>query len=862
MKGTAKLPRRWMGAIRPLMRARTARAACLLGAMLCGTAPARAQRAPVLPAITLPHPYYFRELYLPQLTTGPSAVTWSPKGDAVIYSMRGSLWRQALTSDTAVQLTDGPGAVYDYQPDWSPDGRYVVFVRRTTEGMQLVSLDLQAGREFIIAASGVNVEPRISPQGDRLAWVVMGDRAHVHVAPFDGHALGTAVRVTEERNSTLPRYYYSPWDHYLSPTWSPRGDELIVVSNRGKVWGTGGLWRLELGTGTMRSVRDEETNWKARPDWAPAGGRVVWSSYAGRQWHQLWLTTADGGEPLQLTYGEFDLTGARWSRDGQRMACISNERGTTSLWIISAVGGARREVVARHRVYRAPQGTLRLVVTDAATGRAIPARLSVTHADGRAYGPDSAWLQADDSFDRKTRPLEFTYFHSQGPAIVSLPAGRATVEVMHGVEYQPVARTVRVVAGQEISVRVALVRLDDPAARGWISGDLHVHMNYGGTYRNTPERLVRQARAEGLRVVENLIVNKEGRIPDIGYFSANPDPASTADVMLKHDQEFHTSFWGHTGLLGLSEHLVQPMYAGYANTAAAALAPLNTDVMRAARAQGGIAGYVHPDGYPNVADTTRRLTYAFPIDLALGTVDYFEALGFSDDFLDSQKLWFAALNCGFRVAAGAGTDAMANYTSLRGPVGMNRVYAQVRGPMTHRAFLDAIKAGRTFATNAPLLDLSVNGTGIGGEVRPSASSTPLLVRVHLRSMVPIDHLEIIQNGVVVATVPTPGDHTRADTTVRIARARSGWLVLRAWSNDAVHPVLDLRPMGVTSPVYLQVAGDTLRAPVERRDFVAWIDRLRVAAERSTAWNSDAERSAALGTIAESRARMEQSCGGA
>ena len=32
----------------------------------------------------------------------------------------------------------------------------------------------------------------------------------------------------------------------------------------------------------------------------------------------------------------------------------------------------------------------------------------------------------------------------------------------------------------------------------WVSGDVHVHMNYGGAYRNTPNHLVAQAAAENL----------------------------------------------------------------------------------------------------------------------------------------------------------------------------------------------------------------------------------------------------------------------------------------------------------------------------------------------------------------------------
>ena len=51
-----------------------------------------------------------------------------------------------------------------------------------------------------------------------------------------------------------------------------------------------------------------------------------------------------------------------------------------------------------------------------------------------------------------------------------------------------------------------------------------MHMNYGGTYRNTPQHLVAQAAAENLQIVEDLVVNKEQRIPDIAYFSPKPDP--------------------------------------------------------------------------------------------------------------------------------------------------------------------------------------------------------------------------------------------------------------------------------------------------------------------------------------------------
>lgn len=55
----------------------TRTAALSIGVLgLAVAAAAFAQREPVLKQIDLPHTYYFREMYLPQLTSGPSSVAW------------------------------------------------------------------------------------------------------------------------------------------------------------------------------------------------------------------------------------------------------------------------------------------------------------------------------------------------------------------------------------------------------------------------------------------------------------------------------------------------------------------------------------------------------------------------------------------------------------------------------------------------------------------------------------------------------------------------------------------------------------------------------------------------------------------
>src|SRR5262245_29993809 len=117
----------------PMQKRITLAASILAGAALLAAGPAR---TPVLDQIALPHNYYYRELYLPQLTSGPSSVTWSADGTSVIYSMQGSLWQQRIDSAIAEQLTDDQGD--DYQPDAASDGVRVAFVRYDGKSMELM----------------------------------------------------------------------------------------------------------------------------------------------------------------------------------------------------------------------------------------------------------------------------------------------------------------------------------------------------------------------------------------------------------------------------------------------------------------------------------------------------------------------------------------------------------------------------------------------------------------------------------------------------------------------------------------------------------------------------------------------------
>jgi dipeptidyl aminopeptidase/acylaminoacyl peptidase len=280
--------------------------------------------------------------------------------------------------------------------------------------MELMLLDLESRAVRPLTTGGaVNVEPRWSPDGRRLAFVSTAGSGHflLHVADIRDGRIASSRPLLPDRPSAVARYYYSRFDHAINPTWSSDGKELIFVSNREIAHGTGDLVRMAVdGSDSPRLVQREETSWHARPDASPDGTRIVYSSYLGRVWQQLWLLPASGGYPFPLTYGDYDNTNPRWSRDGRRIAFISNRSGNTALWLIDAFSGEERPLHIAERRYLQPHTPLRLQVRDEA-GRPLPARISITDSRSRSYAPDDAWVHADDLIvpeRRLSRRVTFT----------------------------------------------------------------------------------------------------------------------------------------------------------------------------------------------------------------------------------------------------------------------------------------------------------------------------------------------------------------------------------------------------------------------------------------------------------------------
>jgi Tol biopolymer transport system component len=767
--------------------------------------------------------------------------------------MAGSLWRQSLNSDEAVEITHGPG--YDLQPDWSPDGRWIAFVRYHADAMELWRVDAASGRQEALTSSGaVQLEPRFSPDGGRLAFVSTEGSGHFNLfaADLTNRGLGRRRALVPPRETKTPRYYYSQHDHAINPSWSRDGRRVYYVGNADVAWGSGDIWSVAADNPDDRvKILVEETTWAARPELSPEGRRLLYSSYQGRQWHQLWLTTPGGKSPLPLTFGEFDRRSARWSPDGRTILYISNQGGNTSLWLQDVATGQQRMLVTSKRAYERPMGNLVITLRDE-SDRPLAARLMVLAEDGRYYAPADRWLHGDDGFDRALQSQENRYFHCRERCAITVPAGRVQVWAMSGLARLPFEQEVNVPAsGHPLTVTLRPHAL--PAVFGeFTSADLHVHMNYGGAYRQDIEGLALQAQAEDLDVVHNLIVNKEQRIPDIDEFT--PRARQVGDTTVFVGQEFHTSFWGHVGLLHL-DRLLLPDFSAYQHTALASPFPHNGVVSDAAHAQGATSGYVHPFDWPIVPAKEKSLAHTLPVDAALKKTDYVEVVGFSDHHA-TAGVWYRLLNLGLHVAAGAGTDAMTNYASLRGPVGLNRVYLATRS-RTAAELSRTLREGRGFVTNGPLLGLRVEDSMPGDTLQLARGQKRVRVQAAVRSIVPLSHAELVVNGRVVRRLRLDRDGRALDFSGHLEIPASGWLLLRAYNETPQVLVQDLYPYGTTNPVWIDNGTPAPRASADAQYFVEWIDRVIEAAGARTDYNSDAEREQTLEYLRAGRAFYER-----
>jgi hypothetical protein len=199
-------------------------------------------------------------------------------------------------------------------------------------------------------------------------------------------------------------------------------------------------------------------------------------------------------------------------------------------------------------------------------------------------------------------------------------------------------------------------------------------------------------------------------------------------------------------------------------------------------------------------------------------------------------------------AAAAATTAIAATSST--PAGTATTAATTAGPASARvsAWLDSLRHGHTMATNAPLLGLAVEGQPPGAEIQLHPGTSSLHYKGFLRSIVPIDHLEVVVNSKIIRTINLGKSRTVADFEGSAKITGNGWLLVRAWNDGAVPEVFDIYPYGTTNPVFFRTEGAATHCGPDADFFLKWLSRLEAAASVDQGYNTPAERDATLREI--------------
>ena len=106
-----------------------------------------------------------------------------------------------------------------------------------------------------------------------------------------------------------------------------------------------------------------------------------------------------------------------------------------------------------------------------------------------------------------------------------------------------------------------------------------------------------------------------------------------------------------------------------------------------------------------------------------------------------------------------------------------RTYARLeaRTEFSYAAWIEALRGGRTFVTNGPLLTLTVAELDPGSVLSVPAGGQSVRIRAEVRSTVPIEQLEILHNGHLIAVKEASGNRQAALLDIETTLAESGWL---------------------------------------------------------------------------------------
>jgi hypothetical protein len=413
------------------------------------------------------------------------------------------------------------------------------------------------------------------------------------------------------------------------------------------------------------------------------------------------------------------------------------------------------EVIDRGRTWG------RLQVVDADTGQRIAARVHIQSAEGVPYPPYGHHEQVNGYLFRlvgvdvggDVRLGRTTHSYIPGACEGWLPRGEVVVDVARGFEYTPVRATF-VVGAESPDLTVRLRRWTDMNARGWFSGDTHVHFQ-------SIQQSHLEAQAEDLDIVNLLAAQLGHTFSNNEDFTGEPQVSKNGESVVFVSSENRSR--DHICVLGVRTPVL-PWSTGGPNVSELGGSVDETPAgwADAAHAAGGLVVLAHYS------------TYAQHEALALIATGRADAVEFYNQGPAGQAEYYDLLNAGYTLPLVGGTDKMANEV----PVGLFRTYARVGGPSSFAAWLDAIRAGRTFMTSGPLLSLSVDGRDIGDTVRLAAGRDTVEVEARVDSIFPVNSLQVVVGGAVAAEATDANGAKHLVLKARVRIDRDTWIAAR------------------------------------------------------------------------------------
>ncbi len=505
----------------------------------------------------------------------------------------------------------------------------------------------------------------------------------------------------------------------------------------------------------------------------------------------------------------------------------------------------------------ADTGEISVTIREAGAPAPLPCRAWVSVGNKRLFDPEPGSC---------TSYVKDRSFSCDGQFVMKVPVGKAVIHVERGKEYWPVDKEIVVEKGRTVKVEITLKRWVHTSKEGWYSCDIHCHFGLDNI-----KVLKQLALADDVNFEPILTLwNHQKPAPPGGVWPDWPGGSSVyADathLVTLRNQEIERiggdafESVGALLMMGLTKPVVMPP-RGSRYPCDAAL--------------GRIARETSPRC---IIDTDKPIWGENVVGVALGLFDSVQLChnhyhremtlqnggigwGMADvvngqNDSDRDKLfhrtnstYYRFLNCGFKLAA-TGGSAMG---VMAVPLGYGRTYARLEGPLSEAGYLDAIRAGRTFATNGPILILTADGADSGTEIRYSTSSNePIWIKAELRSIQRIDSLELLYNGKVIKRVylenEAPSPVLRESAALGLKPLRSGWVVARATFRS---PDGHLR-QAHTSPVYVTVDGKPTASKTDAEYMIRWINRLLEVSNKPGRYKSDEQRTQTQAIFKEAR----------